>query len=398
MKKLQDLFNQISEEQVSLPYGIYEGPLVINRSCEINGNDSIIRADEGIVIVVLASRVAIKNLQIEVTGETDDVVSQTALFTAYDDVQLENVTVWGHCVGIYNENPFWFLPKVISLENLEANVENKIFLHFTLPMEAKVNGNISGLSCINKHLQRGSNQLILKSVKLAPNSVVYGELEITTCVTRKILVKGSVFSPKSIRPVNVKRQSEFSIDLEMNENLPNIVQKISRGERLPVSVIDSQNLSMVFSYDKLIKSKIEIDCFCYLLQDNGKVSEDNDFLFYGNPESPAGELIQRLYEPVSVISVNLRKIKSPVTKIAVCYVIYQDNNVIKNFSMVSHSTVWVWGRKGIYYFPISNLKTEKAIVALELYRHNNEWKLNFIGSGYKDGVEKLCNEYGVEIE
>ena len=111
MKKLQDLFNQISEEQVSLPYGIYEGPLVINRSCEINGNDSIIRADEGIVIVVLASRVAIKNLQIEVTGETDDVVSQTALFTAYDDVQLENVTVWGHCVGIYNENPFWFLPK-----------------------------------------------------------------------------------------------------------------------------------------------------------------------------------------------------------------------------------------------------------------------------------------------
>ena len=104
----------------------------------------------------------------------------------------------------------------------------------------------------------------------------------------------------------------------MNENLPNIVQKISRGERLPVSVIDSQNLSIVFSYDKLIKSKIEIDCFCYLLQDNGKVSEDNDFLFYGNPESPAGELIQRLYEPVSVIGVNLRKIKSPVTKIAVC--------------------------------------------------------------------------------
>ena len=84
MKKLQDLFNQISEEQVSLPYGIYEGPLVINRSCEINGNDSIVRADEGIVIVVLASRVAIKNLQIEVTGETDDVVSQTALFTAYE--------------------------------------------------------------------------------------------------------------------------------------------------------------------------------------------------------------------------------------------------------------------------------------------------------------------------
>ena len=94
----------------------------------------------------------------------------------------------------------------------------------------------------------------------------------------------------------------------------------------------------------------------------------------------------------------MRKIKSPVTKIAVCYVIYQDNNVIKNFSMVSHSTVWVWGRKGIYYFPISNLKTEKAIVALELYRHNNEWKLNFIGSGYKDGVEKLCYDYGVEIE
>jgi len=44
------------------------------------------------------------------------------------------------------------------------------------------------------------------------------------------------------------------------------------------------------------------------------------------------------------------------------------------------------------------MSVETAIVFGELYKHNNEWKFNPIGSGYKGGLNALCNDYGVTVE
>jgi tellurium resistance protein TerD len=34
---------------------------------------------------------------------------------------------------------------------------------------------------------------------------------------------------------------------------------------------------------------------------------------------------------------------------------------------------------------------ETAIVVCELYRYNNEWKFNAIGSGFQGGLNALCS-------
>ena len=49
-------------------------------------------------------------------------------------------------------------------------------------------------------------------------------------------------------------------------------------------------------------------------------------------------------------------------------------------------------------FPIDGLKDEQAIVAAEIYRHHAGWKMRFIGAGYKQGLEKLCGAYGIDVE
>ena len=41
---------------------------------------------------------------------------------------------------------------------------------------------------------------------------------------------------------------------------------------------------------------------------------------------------------------------------------------------------------------------ETAAVFGELYKHNNEWKFNAIGSGYQGGLAALCNSYGVDVD
>jgi tellurite resistance protein TerA len=45
-----------------------------------------------------------------------------------------------------------------------------------------------------------------------------------------------------------------------------------------------------------------------------------------------------------------------------------------------------------------NFPVETAIVVGELYRYNNDWKFNAIGSGYSGGLSSLCNSFGIEVD
>ena len=44
------------------------------------------------------------------------------------------------------------------------------------------------------------------------------------------------------------------------------------------------------------------------------------------------------------------------------------------------------------------LLIETAMVVGEIYRHNNEWKFNAIGSGFSGGLAALCAQYGIDAE
>ena len=45
-----------------------------------------------------------------------------------------------------------------------------------------------------------------------------------------------------------------------------------------------------------------------------------------------------------------------------------------------------------------DLSVEKTLVAVEVYRYKGQWKLNFVASGYRDGLRRLCESYGVEVQ
>lgn len=46
----------------------------------------------------------------------------------------------------------------------------------------------------------------------------------------------------------------------------------------------------------------------------------------------------------------------------------------------------------------NDLSKETAIVVGELYRYNEEWKFNAIGSGFYGGLAALCTNYGLVVE
>ena len=70
-----------------------------------------------------------------------------------------------------------------------------------------------------------------------------------------------------------------------------------------------------------------------------------------------------------------------------------------DFSELGEPVVHIYrGRQEIYRYAMEGLSQEKSILALELYRYQGIWKLKIVGAGYVDGIRKLCEDYGVEVE
>jgi stress response protein SCP2 len=48
-------------------------------------------------------------------------------------------------------------------------------------------------------------------------------------------------------------------------------------------------------------------------------------------------------------------------------------------------------------FPLAELTTESAVIAVEVYRRAGGWRLRGVGQGWTDGLAGLARDYGIEV-
>lgn len=153
----------------------------------------------------------------------------------------------------------------------------------------------------------------------------------------------------------------------------------------------------------------DLDAAAFLLSDTGKVSDQKDFVFYGNLTHPSGS-VQHLGDNLTgagegddeQIKVDLSKVPANITRIAFTVTIYEAESRRQNFGQVSHSFVRIFnevsGEELLRYDLGEDFSIETAAVFGELYKNGDGWKFNAIGSGYQGGLAALCNNYGVDVE
>ena len=152
----------------------------------------------------------------------------------------------------------------------------------------------------------------------------------------------------------------------------------------------------------------DLDSAAFLLGDNGKVTAQTDFVFFGNLNHPSGA-VQHLGDNKTgvgdgddeQIKLDLSKIPANVTKIAFTVTIYEAEARRQNFGQVSNAFVRIYneasGEELLRYDLGEDFSIETAVVFGELYKNGDEWKFNAIGSGYQGGLAALCGNYGVEV-
>lgn len=152
----------------------------------------------------------------------------------------------------------------------------------------------------------------------------------------------------------------------------------------------------------------DLDGSAFLLNAEGKVRSDADFIFYNQSKSADGSVEHTGDNRTGdgdgddeQIVIDLGKVPADVSKIAVSVTIHEAESRGQNFGMVSSAFIRCVNADGnteIARFDLSeDASVETAMIFGEVYRHNGEWKFKAIGQGFKGGLGPLAKHYGVNI-
>ena len=153
----------------------------------------------------------------------------------------------------------------------------------------------------------------------------------------------------------------------------------------------------------------DLDSAAFLLADSGKVSRQEDFVFFGNLSHPSGSVVHMGDNLTGAgdgddeqIKINLAMVPANITKIAIVVTIYNAEERRQNFGQVNNAFIRIYnettGEEMLRYDLGEDFSIETAAVFGELYKNGSEWKFNAIGSGYQGGLAALCANYGVDVE
>ncbi|WP_040208521.1 TerD family protein [Neobacillus jeddahensis] len=152
----------------------------------------------------------------------------------------------------------------------------------------------------------------------------------------------------------------------------------------------------------------DLDSSIFLLGENGKVTNETDFVFYNNPQGANGAVVHTGDNRTGAgdgddeqVKINLSAVPANVQRIAFTITIHDADSRNQNFGQVSNSYARIFneatGEELIRYDLGEDFSIETAIVVGELYRHNGEWKFSAIGSGYQGGLAALATDFGLSI-
>lgn len=152
----------------------------------------------------------------------------------------------------------------------------------------------------------------------------------------------------------------------------------------------------------------DLDASAFLVDANGKVRSDADFIFFNQPAAADQSVVHQGDNLTGegdgddeVIVVDLSKIAADVDKVVIGVTIHEAETRKQNFGMVSNAFVRVVDEKSdeevVRYDLSEDFSTETALVFGEIYRRDDEWKFRAVGQGFQGGLGPMARSFGVDI-
>ncbi|WFB11857.1 TerD family protein [Streptomyces sp. LX-29] len=146
-----------------------------------------------------------------------------------------------------------------------------------------------------------------------------------------------------------------------------------------------------------VTAPVRLDVSGLLLNANGKVRSDDDFVFYNQPTGPGVSHSASAPGGGDTITVDTTAVPADIEKIVVTASLDAPGATFAG----TEPTATVRGADDgsvIATFTPPRLGSETALVVMEVYRRGGAWKVRAVGQGYANGLAGIATDFGVQLE
>ncbi|MEJ3652414.1 TerD family protein [Actinomycetes bacterium KLBMP 9759] len=140
-----------------------------------------------------------------------------------------------------------------------------------------------------------------------------------------------------------------------------------------------------------VAASAPVDVSALLLAGDGKVRGDADFVFYNQPEAPG---VRYLADGVDI---DPSAVDAAIEQVTVTASL--DGRGPATFGALGglRLDVTVAGERVAEFVP-EGLGAETALLCVDVYRRNGQWKVRAVGQGYAEGLGGIATDFGVTVE
>ncbi|MDQ5909066.1 MAG: tellurite resistance protein TerA [Pseudomonadota bacterium] len=177
------------------------------------------------------------------------------------------------------------------------------------------------------------------------------------------------------------------MDLQPGQNI-----SISKQSPAPAAV------EMTLTWEPA-NAPLTLDSSAFVLNAQGKVRGDDDFIFYNQLSLPGGG-VQRASDGRS-FTVAFAKVPAGIERIVMALTIDQGQQRGQSFGQLSQVRAELRdaaSKTPLAAFPLATkMMPETALIVGEFYLRNGEWKFRAVGQGFVGGLGPLARQYGVDV-
>ncbi len=402
---------------VMLPAGEFEGPVYITKPLRLVGQNTTIWTRRGSVIEITCEGAAVESLRAELT-ESD--VNEAAVVTKYP-AQVRDVEIVGAVKGFGAEDGCFDVPKTIALGDIAPREENSFLLTVNVPVQTQIRCDTAGVTFTPQTLPAGRSELEIKVSGMSAQTFLYAEALFCSSFIRRVYITGRAAAnaapvtgreiykaplrsepaqgeaPQETAAIPAALAAPATDVITLNEEQPLYdmpLLELRKGQRVGLRQYIGGACEIRFTCEK--PAGMDIDPYVFELDGNERSFADRGLIFFGNESGANDEA--RYYPDDGRITLDLDRLDHRVQRISVVYSVYAGGPA-RSFAQVKNARVAISarGRERIA-FALDGLTSETTIVAIEIYLYKGEWKLCAVGAGYRDGMARLCNHYGIEVE
>ena len=180
---------------------------------------------------------------------------------------------------------------------------------------------------------------------------------------------------------------------------------LQKGQRIEIG-LSKVGVGLGWDPNQSTGYDFDLDASAFMLGENGKLPQDEFFVFYNNPLSP-DQAVESSGDDMTggnsdggddeTLSVDLTKIDARIKEIVFTVTIHKAEERRQNFGQVRNSYIRIYNAVSdeeiARYDLDEDFSVETAVEFGRLYKRNGEWKFEAVGQGYKGGLQFFVDKY-----